>query len=175
MKPLIIAGTLGLAFTGLAATAVAAGGGHLNERLKLDGYHEVPAISTQATGTFRLRENQDGSLAYTLSYSGLEAPVTQAHIHFGQSFVSAGIMVWLCGTSTNPGPAGTPVCPPEGEVSGTITAAQVVGPAAQGIAPGEFAEAVRAMRAGVAYANVHSTKFPSGEIRAQFDKPDRDD
>ena len=41
-------------------------------------------------------------------------------------------------------------------------------PFGQGIAPGEFAEFVRAIRAGVTYANVHSSMFPGGEIRTQI-------
>ncbi len=64
---------------------------------------------------------------------------------------------------------GTPVCPQTGKVTGTITAANVIGPAGQGIAAGEFAEALRAVRKGVAYANVHSSKYPAGEIRGQID------
>jgi CHRD domain len=44
----------------------------------------------------------------------------------------------------------------------------VIGPASQGIAAGEFDELVRAIRAGVTYANVHSEKFPGGEIRGQI-------
>jgi hypothetical protein len=57
-------------------------------------------------------------------------------------------------------------------VSGTITPASVVGPAAQGIATGEFGELVRALRAGAAYANVHTTTFPAGEIRGQISDND---
>jgi hypothetical protein len=53
-------------------------------------------------------------------------------------------------------------------VAGTVRAADVVGPTAQGIEPGEFAELVAAVRAGVTYVNVHSTKYPGGEIRAQL-------
>jgi hypothetical protein len=46
----------------------------------------------------------------------------------------------------------------------------VVGPSGQGIEPGEFDELVAAVRAGRTYANVHSTKYPAGEIRAQLDR-----
>jgi hypothetical protein len=53
-------------------------------------------------------------------------------------------------------------------VTGRITAADVVGPTGQGIAPGELDELIIAIRSGVAYANVHSSKFPMGEIRGQI-------
>jgi hypothetical protein len=42
--------------------------------------------------------------------------------------------------------------------------------AGQGIAAGDFAELVRAIRAGKAYVNVHSSVFPGGEIRGQLDR-----
>ena len=45
----------------------------------------------------------------------------------------------------------------------------MVGPTGQGIAPGEYAELLRAIRAGATYANVHTSKYPAGEIRAQLD------
>jgi hypothetical protein len=48
----------------------------------------------------------------------------------------------------------------------------VIGPAGQGIAAGEFAELLAAMRAGVTYVNVHSTLYPGGEIRAQISADD---
>jgi len=46
--------------------------------------------------------------------------------------------------------------------------ANVIGPEAQGIAPGEFTELLAAIRARKTYANVHSSKFLNGEIRAQL-------
>ena len=144
----------------------------------LIGYEEVPAVSTVAGAEFHARISDDEtSLEYELSYAELEGAVTQAHIHFGQRGVNGGISVWLCGNATPPGvtpaivpPPGTPACPPSpATVTGTLTAANVVGPAGQGIAAGEFAELVRAIRAGKTYANVHSTKFPGGEVRSQIE------
>ena len=139
----------------------------------LTGYEEVPAVSTVAEGEFHARISSDSSqIDYELKYSGLEGDVTQAHIHFGQKGVNGGISVWLCGnpSATVSPPAGTQACPPSpATVTGTLTAADVVGPAGQGIAAGEFAELISAIRAGKTYANVHSTKFPGGEIRSQIE------
>ena len=77
----------------------------------------------------------------------------------------------------------TPTCPDSpGKVSGHLTAANVIGPPAQGIAAAEFAELIKAIRAGVAYANVHSRNagglagnFNGGEIRGQLRASHNDD
>jgi hypothetical protein len=53
-------------------------------------------------------------------------------------------------------------------ITGVITAADVIGPGAQGVAAGELDELIEALRDGVAYANVHSTLWPGGEIRSQL-------
>jgi CHRD domain len=137
---------------------------------RLKGFAEVPAVSSAASGRFKARiDHASMSLSYELSFSGLEGDVRQAHIHFGQHGVNGGIMVWLCQTATNVSPvASTPPCPQSGTVSGTISAADVIGPAGQGIAATEFAEMVKAIGAGVAYANVHSSIFTGGEIRGQL-------
>jgi len=44
----------------------------------------------------------------------------------------------------------------------------VIGPTDRGIAAGEFAELVRAMRNGATYVNVHSVTYPAGEIRGNI-------
>ena len=44
----------------------------------------------------------------------------------------------------------------------------MIGPTGQGIEVGNLGEILAAMRAGHAYANVHSSKWPGGEIRAQL-------
>ena len=138
--------------------------------LALRGSHEVPAVSTGAHGTFRADINsRAGTIRYVLRYEALEGEVLQAHIHFGQRDVNGGVGVFLCQTEASPDPTGlAPMCTAApARVEGVLTAANVIGPSAQGIAAGEFDELVRAIRAGRAYVNVHSTTFPPGEIRGQ--------
>jgi hypothetical protein len=173
-------GALLLAF-GAGSYALADGGKSHITADDMTGYLEgAPGgpVSTVASGNFEaVIDDAANEIHYTLSYENLEAPVAQAHIHFGQRSVNAGISAWLCeGTSLSPS-ASTPACPGQGgTVSGTITPLEVIGPAAQGIAAGEFEELVAAIRAGRAYANVHSAKFPGGEIRGQLnDQNQRDD
>ena len=138
--------------------------------IRLMSYQEVPSVSSVAVGTFRGTINADGTITYELNYDRLVGDVRQAHIHFGQRGVNGGISVFLCQTTTNPDPTGlAPVCPASpGRATATLREANIVGPGGQGIAAGELAELVSAIRAGVAYVNVHSSTFPGGEIRGQF-------
>jgi hypothetical protein len=169
-----------LAMAGIVTVALADNSGRFDA--KLTGYEEIPTLSTSGTGSFTARLNHDeDEIAYTLSYQGpfdanpAGGTVTQAHIHLGARAFSGGISAFLC-TNLGNGPVGTPACPSSpGTVSGVITAAQVVGPAGQGIAAGEFAELVRALRAGAAYANIHTTTFAPGEIRGQISDNDESD
>ena len=142
-------------------------------RADLKGFEEIPTLSTTGRGEFEARLSNDGqSVDYHLQYQDLEADVLQAHIHLGAPAFNGGIMVFLC-TNLNNGPVGTPACPAGGgTVEGTFTAAEVVGPAGQGILPGEFAEVIDALRAGASYANVHTVKYPGGEIRGQINDHD---
>jgi hypothetical protein len=153
---------------GASATSAQAGSDDdEGSRTKLIGYEEVPAISTEGGGTFRAEMMGDHAFTFTLSYGDLSSHVQQSHIHFGQKSVIGGVAVFLCSNLGN-GPVGTAACPESGEVTGTITAAQVVGPSGQGITAGEFDEVLDAVRAGVAYVNVHTDTFPGGEIRGQL-------
>ncbi len=149
----------------------------------LTGFQEVGALNAETgavfspgTGTLTLDLDRDAStLTYDLTYSSLNAPVTQAHIHFGKIHVPGGIIVFLCSNLGN-GPAGTPACPATGgTVTGTLTPASVVGPAAQAITPGNFDALVVALTSDTAYGNIHTTRFPAGEIRGQVRRGNRDD
>jgi hypothetical protein len=146
-------------------------GGSRSFRLRLRGLDEVPVISTTGHGTFRARINHDETeIAWQLSYADLEGAVQQAHIHFGPPNNTGGVSIFLCSNLGN-GPLGTQACPLpplDGTVEGTATAVDVIGPAAQGIEPGALAEIIAAIKDGKAYVNIHSTKWPAGEIRQQF-------
>jgi hypothetical protein len=146
-------------------------------RARLIGYQEVPSVSTVAGGRFEAAVHRDGkAFTYELEYSGLQAPVTQAHIHFAQRAVNGPIIIWLCGTTNDipgipntPGPAGTQTCPQSGTITGTVMAGNVLAaPATQQLGAGEIEEAIAAMRAGAAYVNVHTAVSTGGEIRGQL-------
>jgi hypothetical protein len=158
------------ALAAFGSISISADDGDRALRARLAAVNEVPAVISQARGEFRAKVNDDApSIEYELSYRNLEGSVTQAHIHVGQRFAAGGIMIWLCSNlASPPTPAGVQPCPAApGTITGTITPADVVGPAGQGVNPGNFADALKAIREGVAYVNVHSTVAGSGELRGQ--------
>ena len=163
MKAVLASGITALLVAAGAAVAGADRDGG-NVRAKLKGFEEVPSVSTVASGKFKAKiDRSEQRIDYKLSFEGLEANALFAHIHLGQRAANGGVSVFLCGGGDKP------PCPATaGTVEGTIDPADVIGPENQGIAPGEFDELVRAIRAGVTYANVHSSKFPGGEIRGQI-------
>jgi hypothetical protein len=144
----------------------------------LNGLNEAAAVvSTTGNGTFRATISRDETeINYQLTFKDLEGDVRQAHIHIGLPQNAGGIVLWLCDSDANPSPsASTPACNQAdplnnraGMVTGTLTAADVQAQAPNGIAAGEFAEVIALIRAGKTYANVHSVKFPPGEIRSQI-------
>lgn len=166
MRKTCMKATLAAALFSFAFWAVATG--QSNEKsfkATLSGLQEVPSNSTTGTGEFRaLLDASETTLTYELEYSGLEGASTLfAHVHLGQRGALGGVSFFLCGGG------GKPACPAtQGTVTGTVTAADVSGPSGQGIAAGEFAEVVAAMQSGITYANVHTDKHQSGEIRGQI-------
>jgi hypothetical protein len=171
MRKFLLAVLTLLSVSALIAFAAESEKSHL--RAKLTGLQEVvgPAtVITDGTGTFTATINDDSTLTYTLSYSNLSSAITQAHIHIGATKISGGVSIFLCANVA--APAGTPACPDDathsGTVSRTVSAADVIGPANQGIAAGDFRNVVRAIASHVTYANIHTTNHPAGEIRGQI-------
>jgi hypothetical protein len=138
----------------------------------LSGWEEVPSVSTVATGEFRGTISADAQfIDYEFTYSGLQGTVTQAHIHVARRMANGSIVIWLCQTTTNPGPEGTAMCTPgSGSFTGTITSANVLAGsnASQQLTANDLAEVIAAIRAGATYANVHTTLSTGGEIRGQI-------
>ena len=174
MKHLPIVTALLFAFA--APSALGDGGSKL--RVKLSGYQEVPAsLSSGGEAKFEARiVGNVGSrtIRWELSYNdGFSSTVQQAHIHFGQRHTNGGISLFLC-TNLGNGPAGTQLCPVgPATIAGVAAAADIIGPAGQLIAPGEIEELIAAIRAGVAYVNIHTAMFTGGEIRGQFAEHDQ--
>jgi hypothetical protein len=176
----LVAAVLALAGNGAVASEDNDGRQGPNRfKINLVGFQENPSISTTGNGHLDLRiDDRREEITYELVYSDLEglAPVAGvpgvvlfAHIHVGARHVNGGVSAFLCGGG------GKPPCPtPDtsgGSVEGVITANDIVGPAGQGITAGEptaFEELVRAIRAGYTYANLHTTRWPGGEIRGQI-------
>jgi hypothetical protein len=192
---------VGLAAAVVAFTASFAGAEEFSGRL--NGFKELGALNNQTgailsdgTGTASLHLNKAGTqISYTLTYSnvGTTKPgigtVSQAHIHFGKSRDSGGILVFFCTnlnlppTFTGPAP---PICPKtSGTVSGTWTKDNVQAIRSQNVNAGDFDALVDALQSNTAYANIHTTSsptppapdtaFPAGEIRGQIRSEDRDD
>jgi len=138
----------------------------------LTGYEESPSVSTTARGVFVATIDEDSDeIQYSETFSGLQAPITQSHIHIAQPGVNGSVVIFLCQTAANPDPTGlAPQCPQEGTVTGTITAANVIAgaTASQQLNAGDLAAVITAIRAGMAYANVHTNVSPGGEIRGQI-------
>jgi hypothetical protein len=153
-------------------------GGKFRVATALRPSEEVPAVSSVAKGFFKATiDTNNETITYELTYDGLEGTPAQAHIHVGQTSVNGAISVYLCTNLAlpvvTPAIPQPPPCPaPPATVTGTLTAANVIAlatPQPQGIDAGEFDELAKAIRKGLAYANVHSSRFPGGEVRGQID------
>ncbi len=151
-----------------AAFSASAADRHFNARLT--GFEETPAIVGSGSGTLQLTLHDDQTIDFVLTYSGLTGPASAAHIHIGQAAQAGGVTIFFCGGG------GRDPCPGDaGTVTGTITADDVMAVPAQGIADFDLAAVLRAMRAGVTYANAHTAAHGGGEIRGQIHRSHQDD
>jgi hypothetical protein len=140
-------------------------------KARLNGFQEVPSKLTHAAGRFTAVIDPSGTtIEFTLTFGDLSTPTLFAHIHFAQRHVNGGVILFLC-NNTPDGPQPRACPSPGGTVTGTITAEDVIGPAGdadQGITPGNLEDALRAILHGATYVNVHSERFPGGEVRGQI-------
>jgi hypothetical protein len=104
---------------------------------------EVPPAASGASGQAEVQFNENTNmLSWKVTYSGLSGPATAAHIHgpapVGQN---AGVVV---------------------PFTSDLNAQPIMGERA--ITPAQYAD----LAAGLYYVNIHSVRFPAGEIRGQL-------
>jgi hypothetical protein len=132
---------------------------------------ESGAILSNGTAKLTLNVNNQAQTAtFTLTFSGLSTPITQSHIHFGRVHTPGNVIVFFCSNLAG-APAGTQACPQNatsGTVTGTITAANIIAVPTQGVPADSFDALTDALNSNTAYANVHTTQFPGGEVRGQI-------
>jgi hypothetical protein len=141
--------------TAFAASLVAlavAGCGQMRPSQKMDiyeaalsGTQEVPPAATTASGQAEVQYNENtGMISWKVTYTGLSGPGTAAHIHGPAApGANAGVVV----------PFGA-----------NVTAQPLTGEAK--LTPTQYGD----LAAGLYYVNIHSAKFPGGEIRGQLRK-----
>jgi hypothetical protein len=110
------------------------------------GAQEVPPNASTGTGTFSGAYNSStNTIYYTITFSGLDSTTTAAHFHGPAApGTSAGVLLAHAGF-------------PTGVDNGIYSSAAVLH---------DTAEAH--LLAGLVYSNIHTLKFPGGEIRAQL-------
>ncbi len=135
----------GLAFTVAAGMLLMAGPASFaaNAKYKADlkGSKEVPATGSSATGKANITyDDKSKKLSWVVTYSGLSGEPTAAHFHGPAA----------------PGKNAGPVVDISGDIkkgSADLTAEQAAD-----------------LKAGKWYLNIHTEKFPDGEIRGQVVK-----
>ena len=135
-------------------------------RATLISPEETPSsiFAGSAEGTFTARAvDNDTRIEFTLTWARLTGNPLFAHVHFGQRHTSGGVSFFLCGGGGKPACAANTT----GSADGSVIAADVIGPAPQGIQAGDIAAILKMMRTGFAYVNVHTPLHSPGEIRGQ--------
>ena len=134
----------------------------MNFRAHLSGDQEVPAVESNATGQAIFQLSKDGSeLSYKLIVANIN-DVLQAHIHLGQAGTNGGVVAFLY-------PSAPPAVLIEGKSNGILAEGIIKAENLRGaLSEGSVEDLAEAMKAGNAYVNVHTSAFPTGEIRGQI-------
>lgn len=128
----------------LALAATPAFAEMLTFKATLDGKSQVPPNDSAGTGTLDASYDTDSkALTWTIEYSGLTGDAVAAHFHGpADAGANASIAVPISG------PLASPI-----KGNATLTDAQAAD-----------------LQAGKWYLNIHTAKFPDGEIRGQVTK-----
>ena len=106
---------------------------------------EVPATASSGSGAAEVQFNENTNmLSWKVTYSGLSGSATAGHIHGPAAMGSnAGVVI---------------------PFTGNVDAQPIIGEKA--ITSAQYAD----LAAGLYYVNIHSARFPGGEIRGQLRK-----
>jgi len=107
---------------------------------KLDAMQDH-ATASHGKGSFT-GDISGHKLKFTLKFSGLTGPAAAAHIHLGAKGKAGPVIIPLCGPCKSP-------------VTGTVAVT---------------ATRIKQIESGKTYVNVHTAKYPAGEIRGQLVK-----
>jgi hypothetical protein len=139
----------------------------------------------QGQAIFKIAEDEL-SFDYKLIAANIDN-VVQAHIHCGPKGTNGGIFIWLFPSVTSTSALTGPTGRHDGVLAeGTVVSAAALNVrtvAASAVCPGgvaNFADALRQIRSGNAYVNIHTNDgvaptntgpgdFPGGEVRGQFE------
>lgn len=157
-----VAATLALASPASAATFIYSG--------TFSGSAEVPPNASPGTGTATVTyDDVLQTIRYQIQFSGLTGTTVAAHVHLGMGpGTNGGVATQL------PSLPGFPLGLSSGSYDATfsLTDEASFNPAFVAANGGDAAGAEAALAASLAsgfgYFNIHSTEFPSGEIRADL-------
>ncbi|HEU4995583.1 MAG TPA: CHRD domain-containing protein [Gemmatimonadaceae bacterium] len=133
----------------------------------LAGANEKPnAVTTTAAGTTNLTIVDTNTIRVQTLVSAIDS-VTVAHIHAGDPSIAGPIMVFLVGPFSATqlvarGPGGTST------LNGVLSHVDIVRGITNFSGLFTFDSLMTRIKAGTAYANVHTRKNPGGEIRGQL-------
>ena len=108
----------------------------------LDGASETPPNPSAGKGTADVTlDTESRVISWTVSYTGLSGPATMGHFHGPAAVgIAAGVQIPMSGDLTSP-------------IKGSTD-----------INDGQIGD----LRAGLWYINIHTARYPKGEIRGQL-------
>ena len=125
-------------------------------KAKLTPKEEVAKPDAKSSGKAEFKLSKDGKeLVYKLHVKDV-MDVSAAHIHVGKKGENGPPIVGLFSGGK------------KGKFSGVLSEGKVSGNDLMGDYKGKFDELVKLMRSGDTYVNVHTDKYPDGEIRGQI-------
>jgi hypothetical protein len=145
-------------FTMLLTVSIGMAAVHGAFKAKLSGKEVVPAVETKATGEAHFKLSKDGkALTYILKLKDIEN-VTAAHIHEAVMGKNGGPVAGLFAGPMKAGKFSGTIA------KGTITDKDLIG----SLAGKTVGDLVKMIKEGGAYVNVHTEKYPDGEVRGQI-------